>query len=54
LARRQTRKGEEPVAGFLQTIGNSAVLEPPLADEGFAARFDLFWRFRVGTIRFVE
>jgi multiple sugar transport system permease protein len=23
------------------------VFEPPLADEGFAARFDLLWRFRV-------
>src|ERR1700738_3937783 len=48
--RRRTREGEEPVAGFLQAIGNSAVLEPPLADEGFATRFDLFARCRVDHI----
>src|ERR1700680_2798892 len=47
LARRQTRESEEPVAGFLQAVGDGFVLKPPLADEGFAARFDLFWRFRV-------
>jgi hypothetical protein len=41
LARRQTAEGEEPVAGFLRAIGNSAVLEPPLANEGFAPRCDL-------------
>jgi hypothetical protein len=34
LVRGQTRKGEEPVAGFLKTIGNGPVLKPPLADEG--------------------
>jgi hypothetical protein len=46
----RTREGEEPVAGFLKTIGNSPVLKPPLADEGFAARFDLFACVRVDHI----
>jgi hypothetical protein len=34
LARRQAREGEQAVAGFFQAIGDGAVLEPPLADEG--------------------
>jgi hypothetical protein len=29
LARRQPGEGEEAVAGFLQAVGDSAVLEPP-------------------------
>jgi hypothetical protein len=37
LAWRQASKSEEAVAGFLQTIGDGAVLEPPFADEGLAA-----------------
>jgi hypothetical protein len=37
LARRQAGEGEQPVAGFLQAVGDGAVLEPPLADEGLAA-----------------
>src|ERR1700704_1787334 len=36
LAWRQASKGEEAVAGFLQTIGDGAVLESPFADEGLA------------------
>src|SRR6266566_656629 len=34
MAWRQTREGEEPVTGFLQAVGDGAVLEPPFADEG--------------------
>src|SRR3974390_2552207 len=41
LAWRQASKGEEAVAGFLQTIGDGTVLEPPFADEGLAAGLDL-------------
>ncbi len=37
-------KGEQPVAGFLQAVGDGAVLEPPLADEGLAADFDFLTR----------
>ena len=37
LARRQPRQGEQPLAGFLQAVGDSARLEPPLADEGSGA-----------------
>jgi hypothetical protein len=47
LARRQTREGEEPIAGFLQAVGDGFVFEPPLANEGFASRFDLFARVRL-------
>ena len=50
MVRGQTREGKEPVAGFLKTIGNGPVLKPPLADEGFAARFDLFACVRVDHI----
>ena len=39
--------GEEPVAGFLEAVGDGFVLEPPLADEGFEMLFDRFRRFRV-------
>src|SRR5215471_9512684 len=47
LAWRQTCEGEEPIAGFLQAVGDGFVFEPPLADEGLAVLFDLFGRFRV-------
>jgi hypothetical protein len=33
-------EGEEPVASFLQAVGDGTVFETPLADEGLAARFD--------------
>ena len=45
-----TGEGEEPVAGFLQAVGNRAVFEPPLADEGLAAGFDLLGRVRVDHV----
>ena len=35
------RKGEQTLAGFLQDIGDSAVLEPPLAEEGLATDFPI-------------
>jgi hypothetical protein len=41
LARRQPGEGEQTVAGFLQAFGDGAVPEPPLADEGLAAGFNL-------------
>ena len=44
MARRQSCEGEQPIAGFLQAIGDGAVLEPPLADEGLAAGFNLLAR----------
>jgi hypothetical protein len=50
LVRWQTGEGEEAVAGFLKAVGDGPVLEPPPADEGFAARFDLFARCRVDHI----
>jgi hypothetical protein len=37
-------RSEEPITGFLQAVCDGSVLEPPLADEGFAPRFDLFAR----------
>src|SRR5450631_3267184 len=44
LARRQSCEGEQPVTGFLQAVGDGAVLEPPFAVEGHAARLDLLTR----------
>jgi hypothetical protein len=44
LARRQSDEGEEPVAGFFQAVGDRAVLEPPIAEKGRAARCDLAGR----------
>jgi hypothetical protein len=44
LARRQAREGEEALASLRQAVSNGAVLEPPLADEGLAARLDLLGR----------
>ena len=41
LARRQAREGEQPVAGLLQAGGHGSVAQPPLAEEGLAARHDL-------------
>jgi hypothetical protein len=29
-------EGEEPIPGFLEAVGDGAVFEAPLADEGFA------------------
>src|SRR5438046_2558517 len=50
LTWRQPGKGEEPVAGFLQALGNGAVLEPPFVEEGLAARRDLLTRRRVDHV----
>jgi hypothetical protein len=38
LAWRQAGEGEEPIAGFLEAIGDGTVFEPPLAGESLAAR----------------
>lgn len=40
LARRQASEGEQALAGFLQAVGDGAMLEPPFADEGFASSLD--------------
>ena len=53
LARRQSCEGEQPVAGFLQAVGDGAVFEPPLADEGFAASLDVLWRRRIDHVAVV-
>src|SRR3954467_11717685 len=37
LAGRQSGEGEELLAGLLQAVGDGPALEPPLAQEGFAA-----------------
>ena len=50
LLSQQSREGQEPIAGFLQAVRDGSVLEPPLADEGFAARFDLFACCRVDHV----
>ena len=50
LARRQSSEGEEPVAGFLQAVGDGAVLEPPFADEGLAAHLDLLTGRRIDHV----
>src|ERR1700758_3191573 len=50
LARWQPREAEEPVAGFLQTVGDGTMFEPPFADEGFASSLNLFARSRVDHV----
>src|SRR5947207_9313507 len=40
LTQRQSREAEEPVAGFLQAVGDGTMLEPPFADERLAPRLD--------------
>src|SRR6266536_3537790 len=50
LARWQASEGEQAIARFLQTVGDGAVLKPPSADEGFAARFDLLTRRRIDHV----
>jgi hypothetical protein len=50
LAWRQLSEGEEPIPGFLQAVGDGAVFEAPLADEGFAAGLDLLTRRRVDHV----
>src|SRR3982074_3775232 len=41
LAGGEAREGEQTMAGFLQAVGNGAMLQPPFADEGLAASGDL-------------
>ena len=41
LRRIEAGEGEEPVCCFLQAVGHRPALEPPLAQEGFAAHLDL-------------
>src|SRR5437762_5486704 len=53
LARWQLRKTEQSIAGFLQAVGDRAVLEPPLANERLAARCDLFQRGRIDHVGIV-
>jgi hypothetical protein len=50
LARGQPREGEEPIAGFLQAVDDSFVLEPPFAHEGLASCRDLLAGRRVDHI----
>ena len=50
LARWQASEGEQAIARFLQAVGDGAVLEPPFADESFAARFDLLTRRRIDHV----
>ena len=44
MDRRQASEGEQGVAGLLEAVGDGAVPEPPLADEGLAPLFDLLGR----------
>src|SRR6516165_6282695 len=45
-----SRAKVQTVADFLQAFGDGAVLEPPLADEGLAAGFDLLRGCRVDHV----
>ena len=53
LAWRQAGDGEQTIAGFLQAVGDGAVLEPPLADECLAAGFNLLARRRIDHVAVV-
>ena len=53
MARRQPRKTEQPITGFLQAVGDWAVLEPPFADEGLATRCDFLGRGRIDHVGIV-
>ena len=53
LGRRQMCKREQPIAGFVEAVGDRAVLEPPLADESLAAHCDVFRRGRVDHVGIV-
>jgi hypothetical protein len=39
-------ESEEAVVGFVVAVCDGPLLKPPFADEGLAARFDLFARCR--------
>ena len=46
-------EGEQPIAGFLQAVGDRAVLDPPFANERFAPSFDFGRRGRVDHVGIV-
>src|SRR5258708_25309427 len=50
LAWRQRGESEKAIAGLLQAVGNGAVAQPPLAQEGFTALLNLLRRIRVDHI----
>src|SRR6188474_2597960 len=53
LARRQTGGGEEEVAGFLQAVGDGAMTQPPLTDEGLTAGLDSLGRGGVDHVNVI-
>jgi hypothetical protein len=50
LAWRRPGEGEQAFAGFLETVGNGAMLEAPLADEGLAPDLHLLARGRMDYV----
>src|SRR6516164_3199462 len=50
LTWRQPCEGEQAVAGFLEAVGDRAMAQPPLADEGLAALLDLLGRGRIDHV----
>src|SRR5262249_55395816 len=50
LTWRQPCEGEQAVAGFLEAVGDRAMAQPPLADEGLAALLDLLGRGRINHV----
>ena len=53
LARRKPGECEQALAGFLQAVGDGAMFEPPLSDEGLAADQYLLGRRRVDHVAVV-
>ena len=51
LARREAREGEQPVAGFFQTVSDGAAFQAPFADECLAPGLDLVSRRGVDSCR---
>ena len=50
LTWRQPCEGEQAVAGFVEAVGDRAMAQPPLADEGLAALLDLLGRGRIMSV----
>src|SRR5499425_3134186 len=50
LTWRQPCEGEQAVAGFLEAVGDRAMAQPPLADEGLAALLDLLGLGRINHV----
>ena len=50
LARRQAGESEQAVEGFFQAVGDGAMTQPPLADEGLATDRDRFGRGRIDHV----